>query len=174
MLSAHALSQPQRIGGFTLIELMVVLSIIAIMAALAAPTLGQQLANFRVRSAADSIVTGLNTARAEAARRNSVVSLTLNTNGEGWTVAQVSPATTIRSRGNGEPSTLTITSSTSSRTVTFRPTGVVDTTVTPRLERINIESTLAATNKRQINILGGGLIRMCDPTVTTTGDARAC
>jgi type IV fimbrial biogenesis protein FimT len=174
MLNPHAPLQRQRIDGFTLIELMVVLSIIAIMAALAGPTISQQLANFRVRSAADSIVTGLNTARAEAARRNSAVSLTLNTSGEGWAVDQVSPATTIRSRGNGESSTLTITSTTSSRSVTFRPTGIVDTTVTPRLEQITVESAVPNTNKRQINVLGGGLIRMCDPTVTTAGDTRAC
>ena len=134
----------------------------------------EQLANFRVRSAADGIISGLNIARAEAARRNSPAAFTLNSGGAGWSVAQISPSTAIQSRGNGESSSLTVTSSTASLAVTFLPTGIVDTTVTPRLEQITISSTVANTNSRQINILGGGLIRMCDPGVTAAGDPRAC
>jgi type IV fimbrial biogenesis protein FimT len=89
-------------------------------------------------------------------------------------VAQVSPATAIQSRGNGDSSLLSVSSSTASLAVTFLPTGIVSTTATPRLEQISISSTVPSTNSRQINILGGGLIRICDPGVTTAGDPRAC
>jgi type IV fimbrial biogenesis protein FimT len=160
--------------GFTLIELMVVMTVVAILATMAAPSMREQLANFRVRSAADGIVNGLNVARAEAARRNSPAAFTLNSGGAGWSVAQVSPSTAIQSRGNGESSSLTVSSSTASLVVTFLPTGIVDTTATPRLEQISISSTVPNTNSRQINILGGGLIRMCDPGITAAGDPRAC
>jgi type IV fimbrial biogenesis protein FimT len=172
MSSVHAGRSTAR--GFTLIELMVVVTLVAILATVAAPSMREQLANFRVRSAADGIVNGLNVARAEAARRNSPAAFTLNSGGAGWSVAQVSPSTAIQSRGNGESSSLTVTSSTASLAVTFLPTGIVDTTVTPRLEQVTISSTVANTNSRQINILGGGLIRICDPGVTAAGDPRAC
>lgn len=160
--------------GFTLIELMVVVTLVAILATVAVPSMREQLANFRVRSAADGIANGLNIARAEAARRNSPAAFTLNSGGAGWSVAQVSPATAIQSRGNGDSSSLTVTSSTASLAVTFLPTGIVDTTATPRLEQVTISSTVPNTNSRQINILGGGLIRICDPGVTAVGDPRAC
>jgi type IV fimbrial biogenesis protein FimT len=172
MRSVHTVRSTAR--GFTLIELMVVVTVVAILATMAAPSMREQLANFRVRSAADGLVNGLNVARAEAARRNSPAAFTLNSGGAGWSVAQVSPSTAIQSRGNGESSSLTVTSSTGSLVVTFLPTGIVDTTVTPRLELIAISSTVANTNSRQINILGGGLIRICDPGITAAGDPRAC
>ena len=172
MRSVHASRAAAR--GFTLIELMVVVTLVAILTTVAAPSISQQIANFRVRSAADGIVNGLNIARAEAARRNSPAAFTLNSGGAGWSVAQVSPATAIQSRGNGDTSRLTVTSSTGSLAVTFLPTGIVNTTAPPRLEQITISSTVPNTNSRQINILGGGLVRMCDPGITAAGDPRAC
>lgn len=163
-----------RARGFTLIELMTVVAVVAIVAALAAPTFTQQMANFRVRSAAESIVSGVNLARAEAARRNSAVSLTLTGTSGGWTVAQVSPSATIQSRSGGETSGVDVASSTSSLEATFLPTGMVDTTGASRLEQVTVSSVVPSTNMRQINILGGGLVRMCDPGVTDASDPRAC
>jgi type IV fimbrial biogenesis protein FimT len=172
MRSVHAGRSTAR--GFTLIELMVVVTLVAILATVAGPSMREQLANFQVRSAAEGIANGLNVARAEAARRNSPAAFTLNSGGAGWSVAQVSPSTAIQSRGNGESSSLTVSSSTASLVVTFLPTGIVDTTAATRLEQISISSTVPNTNSRQINILGGGLIRVCDPGITAAGDPRAC
>jgi type IV fimbrial biogenesis protein FimT len=174
MLNGHRCVAEHRVCGFSLIELMTVVAIVAVSAVLAAPTFAQQLANFRVRGAAEGIVNGLNLARAEAARRNSSVSLTLSASGGGWSVAQVSPAAAIQSRAGGETPGINIASTTVSQTVTFLPTGFVDTSAV-RLEQVTVSSSTAGTNSRQINILGGGLVRVCDPTVASgSNDPRAC
>jgi type IV fimbrial biogenesis protein FimT len=162
------------VRGFTLIELMTVMAVVAVMAALAAPAVREQIANFRIRSAAEGIVAGLNLARAEAARRNSPVTLTLSATGGGWEVAQVSPALTIQSRSGGETAGITVASSTASLVATFLPTGIVDTSGAARLEQVTVSSDVPRTNSRRINILGGGLIRLCDPGVVDSSDARAC
>lgn len=179
MLSARRLSSRATRGGIgltrgvTLIELMVTITVLAIALAVAAPSLSQTLANYRVRSASEGMMNGLNLARAEAVRRNTPVSFTLSGAGSGWTVAQVAPATTLQARSDGEVPAVSATSSTASLTVTFRPTGLVDTTGV-RLSQINVASAVAGTEARRIDIFGGGLIRMCDPTVTTVGDPARC
>jgi type IV fimbrial biogenesis protein FimT len=159
--------------GFTLIELLITVAVLAVGLSLAAPTFTQQIANYRVRSAAESILEGLNYARAEAIRRNSPVSFTLDGSGPGWAVAQVSTAETLQSRASGETPSISATSSNSELALTFTPTGFVDTSVA-RLVRVTLASSVAHTDSRQIDIFGGGLIRLCDPTATSADDPRRC
>ncbi|KPF50360.1 hypothetical protein IP87_09830 [beta proteobacterium AAP121] len=159
--------------GLTLIELMITVVVLAIGLALAAPAFTQQLANYRLRTASESIINGLNYARAEAVRRNSPVSFTLSATGSGWTVAQVSPATTLQSRAAGESAGITAASTNESRAVTFTATGFVDGSGT-RMSQIDLSSSAANSETRRIDIYGGGLIRVCDPAVTAAGDPRRC
>lgn len=171
MLSVPGRIRIRAARGFTLIELLITVAVLAVGLSLAAPTFTQQIANYRLRSAAESIINGLNYARAEAVRRNSPISFTLDAAGPGWTVAQ--GGTPLQSRASGETPGITATSSTTSLAVTFTPTGFVDTSGT-RLARVTLASAVANTDTRQIDIFGGGLIRVCDPTVTTAGDPRRC
>lgn len=159
--------------GFTLIELLVTVTVLAVGLSLAAPAFTQQIANYRLRGAAESIVNGLNFARAEAVRRNAPVSFTLDSGGPGWTVEQVSNATTLQSRASGETPAISATSSNGALGLTFTPTGLVDTSGT-RLLQVTLSSSVAHTDSRQIDIFGGGLIRVCDPTVAATNDPRGC
>ncbi|MDB6099372.1 MAG: fimbrial biosis protein [Gammaproteobacteria bacterium] len=88
----------QRIAGFTLLELVVTMSIFAILVALGVPSMRLWIVNTRVRSVADSMQNGLRMAQAESLRRsrqtvfyltNSTtpqVTLTANVNGTYWAV----------------------------------------------------------------------------------------
>ena len=159
--------------GMTLIELLITVAVLSIALSLAAPSMSKQVANYRVRGAAESILGGLSLARTEAVRRNSAVSFTLTAGTSAWTVAQVSPATTIQSRPGGENLGVTTASGNSAWTLSFNPTGMVNTSST-WLSRVTVSSAVAGTDSRQIDILSGGLIRSCDPAVTTTSDPRKC
>lgn len=78
--------------GFTIIETLVVVAIIAILAALAAPSFQGMLENNRAQAAASALQASLNLARSEAVRRGSNASVTVAANGtagqweNGWTV----------------------------------------------------------------------------------------
>jgi type IV fimbrial biogenesis protein FimT len=62
-----------RHAGFTLIELLVALTLLALLLTLAAPSFAQWLANARIRTTADALMTDLQFAKSEAVRRNTLV-----------------------------------------------------------------------------------------------------
>ena len=78
-----ALRRPRRQGGFTMVELIMVVAIMAIMAALAAPSMTKLIANQRLRSMATDLHLALVKARAEAIKRNTNV--TVSPADAGWT-----------------------------------------------------------------------------------------
>jgi type IV fimbrial biogenesis protein FimT len=74
--------------GFTLVELLVVVTVVAIMAAIAVPSFTQMIANARVRSAAGTLQAALLKARSEALKRNCRIELQDSAGGwsQGWQV----------------------------------------------------------------------------------------
>jgi len=82
-----SLSSLQR--GITMMELMVSVAIIAILMAVGIPNLSNWVQNTQVKSTAESVLTGLQLARAEAVRQNSKTrfQLTDATGLAGWTIA---------------------------------------------------------------------------------------
>ena len=90
-----------RSRGFTIIELMMGLMLLGVLLVLAFPSFTQILHNMKLRTSAESILAGLQAARAEALKRNQSVEFLLtasaivpadnatfaaNTSGPGWAV----------------------------------------------------------------------------------------
>ena len=79
-------------NGFSLIELMVVVAIVAILAGLAAPSFTELLRNNRLAAASSALQVSLSLARSEAVKRGSDARVTVAANGtagswvNGWTV----------------------------------------------------------------------------------------
>jgi len=75
-------------GGFTATEMLVVLAIVGIITAIAAPNMAAMIRNQRVRTAAFDLFASLTLARSEAIKRNTAVTLTPNLGdwGRGWQV----------------------------------------------------------------------------------------
>lgn len=59
--------------GFSLIELVVAIAIIGVLASVGAPAFSGWISNMKIRGTAESIQAGLNLARGEAVRRNTVI-----------------------------------------------------------------------------------------------------
>lgn len=74
---SRAIARHRRTSGFTLVEMMVVLVLMAVLMALAMPSFSTWIRNSKVRTVADSLQTGLRLAQAEALRRNRQVVFTL-------------------------------------------------------------------------------------------------
>ena len=67
--------------GFSLVELLVVLGLLALLAALAPPLISGAVDGARLNSAARQVVAGLRAARGQAAASQQAVALSVNTRG---------------------------------------------------------------------------------------------
>jgi len=176
-----------KISGFTLIELVTVVTILSIMLFVALPNFNVWLQNTQIRTAGEAILNGLQLARTEAVRRNVNVELRMDLS-SGWTakVADAFGGEVIQSRLAGEGSSAALITITSTdpvgnppvKTVTFNSFGSVAANAddTKSVTEIKIDSiSLAAADSRELCILirTGGTIRMCDPRVAST-DTRSC
>ncbi|MGZ5181365.1 MAG: GspH/FimT family pseudopilin [Ramlibacter sp.] len=91
-----------RQGGFTLLELLVVMTVAAIMMAIAVPSFRTFTAGQRVKSVSSDVTAAMLLARSEAIKRNHAITIA-PTGGSwvnGWTVQDTvaSPAVTLGSR----------------------------------------------------------------------------
>ncbi len=178
--------KPQR--GFTLVEMMITLVILAILLAIGVPSFQQFIRNAQIRTAAESIQAGIQLARAESLRRNSRVtfwlvdtltsSCALSNSGRSWVVSIQNPTglcnvlpsdsaapLIIQTRSGNEGSEAAIVNATSS-CITFNGFGRVEAACTGGgnpITNVVISSPIANTRTLQVRVTTGGAIRMCNP-----------
>lgn len=167
--------------GVSLIEMVVGLAIVAILFAMAVPSFSGWMASLQVRTAAEGILSGLQLARTEAAKRNQQVSFNLvGTTGAGWTVTLTSDGSVIQSRAAAEGSgNIAITTTPTATVFTFNSLGqrvapaAASGTVTLALEHSQAGDCQPAGSIRCMNVTVpvGGQIKMCDPALPSSNPA---
>lgn len=170
--------------GISLIEIMVAVAIIGVMFALGMPAYSTWIQNTQIRTAAEAVLNGLQTAKNEAIQRNATVQFQLtDATGTSWKVNLASDpdGTPMRSRmaEEGSPNATVTFTPAGANTVTFSSLGrvVPNVDASPSLTQVDINNTTIAVvaDRRNLRILipAGGAIRLCDPKVAA-GDPRTC
>ena len=172
----------KQLKGFGLIELMIVVAIIGIVAAVAAPNISTWIADTRTRSVTEALQAGIRLAQAEAVRRGVQVQFALtddaptaagvNTSGTGrnWvvqTLLRTPPNTVDTTNGFVQGAPLGTVSATSlvsgPSTITFNSFGRM---VAPGNAVTYILSNPQGSRNLNIQVSITGKVRMCDPNKT--------
>ena len=186
--------------GFTLIELMAALAILALLLLLGIPSFTTFLRNSEIRSTSESIINGLRTASAEATRRNARVAFTLTGTGSDWQLNAMDDADTDCTNLAATPIQvfkgkeirgsvkLTVTPAEKSR-VCFTGLGrVYNQGTADHIQQIDIEPVASGMEGRRLRIIVDDPaptdpakprgLRMCDPdpalAALSPPDPRAC
>lgn len=136
-----------RIRGFTLIELMVTIAMVAILMALAAPSFSEATLGSKLAANANRLSASATLARSEAIKRNSTITMCVSTDGltcagsggweQGWIVLT---GTTVLHYEQAAPAGLTITDTTATAvSLSFPSTGAGATTAEFRVCRLTPE-----------------------------------
>jgi len=169
--------------GFTTIEMLIGIVVLAVLLGLGAPSFMVWLQNAQIRNAADAVLNGLQLARTEAIRRNKPVQFALTTQ-SGWQVTIVNPSVNdppnpIQKRSRQEGSLKVDVAATpgGAYAVTFDamggPTPNADASLT--ITSLDFTSSVATSAPRPLRIVVSvsGTIRLCDPSLAA-GDSRGC
>jgi type IV fimbrial biogenesis protein FimT len=193
---------PRTETGFTLIELMTTLALLALLMMFAMPNFSAMLQNMKIRSATESILGGLQTARTEALKRNQTVEFVLTSTdpvpdnvttyaqdpaGSNWAVRSLTSDgyQFIEGRAGAEGSN----SASSSVAISANGTGTIaftglGTTTLPAAVNINVSNPAGGACKSaagdepmrclRVAVTTTGRVRMCDPSIVALTDTRRC
>jgi len=108
--------------GFTLVETMVVILVLGVLAAIAAPSFISMIDKQRITKAAEAIVSDLRWARGESIRRGKEIRITYTT-GANWsyTVTILPSGTAIKTVSSADFPAVTLSSTTFTSGITFDP-----------------------------------------------------
>lgn len=156
-----------RPRGFTLIEAMVVVFIIAVLAAAALPSMRQLITSQRVKSASYELFADLSYARSEAITRGSDV-VVASTSGstdwrQGWRVTETAGGTSLRQQ-DARSTDLTFTGP--GPTVTFDRTGRATAVATVQFSIVPVDSTAQDYQKRCLRLDPSGRARSANGACT--------
>ncbi len=182
-------------SGFSIVELLIGIAILALLMALGVPEYATFLNNSRVRTTADNLVSGLNMARAEAVKRNARVqfvqtdeepleslvnALPQSTTGINWVVREFVPATGMNNyiegksgaegSGRADATAVVVTSSSADASydgiLTFTGFGAL---TIARPVQFQVTNPTAGTCAA-----AGGPIRCLNVVVSSGGQVRIC
>jgi type IV fimbrial biogenesis protein FimT len=168
--------------GFTLIEVMISLTVLGILLMIALPSFSEWLQNQQLRAASEATLNGLQAARGAAIRRNVLVQFRQSAPPTtAWSVTEVGTGTVVQSRAHeeGSPNAVITATPAGATTVTFTSLGSV--VVDPaRVTQFDVSNPAGGSCQPggpmrclRVTISGGGSLRMCDPIVGVT-DPRSC
>ena len=87
---------PSAARGFTLVELLVAVVVLAVLSSLAFPSFMQSFARFRLEGAVSELSTDLQYTRAEALRRREVATLAVDAGGANYTISSGAANTVLK------------------------------------------------------------------------------
>lgn len=181
--------------GFTLLEVLVAISVLAILLGIGVPALGVWVERAGIQSMADNLQNGLRIAQQEAIRRNTAVDFLLVSTTAASVGASTPVATstsnwttwTIRLAGGGTPirseditkdkvgsSTTLASGSTTVNHLRFNGYGRVasvsgsTTSALASAAVFNIKSTGAANRARCVYVTPAAAVKLCDPAASTS------
>ncbi|HQR10171.1 MAG TPA: GspH/FimT family pseudopilin [Casimicrobiaceae bacterium] len=164
--------------GFTLVELMVALTIASILIVLAVPQYTTWMANSQIRAGAESVASGLRQAQLAAISQNRNSQFTLAANG--WNVEMVGPPLTLvqtasLAEGSKHATFSGIDSTgTASSTLQFNALGQVIPNATSVVQ-IDVTNPLASAKPLRV-LVGNGRtgVKVCDPSIVVASDPKYC
>jgi type IV fimbrial biogenesis protein FimT len=189
--------------GFSLIELMVGIAIVAILMFVALPNFSIFLQNTQIRNAAESTLQGITLARAEAIRRNVTVRFqlvsdltsgcTLSATSLNWVVSladatgqcdqapsDTTPPQIIQTRSGSEGAGNIALATSGGSSIVFNSLGRMVGAGITQLDFSNATGTCVHVDANgtmrclRIIVSTGGQARLCDPKVTDATDPRIC
>jgi type IV fimbrial biogenesis protein FimT len=161
------------VAGFTMVELLVTFSVLAILATLAAPSFMQTIASNRLTAATNDLYASLVQARSDAVRQGRRVTVCVSSNGSScnagtvtWSVGWISFADTVRAT---DPSV------DAGETVSYVVQASHDSLVTRGSSQVSNYVSFAPDGQAKL-INGGiqtGVIRVCSTSTALSDNARA-
>lgn len=181
--------------GFSIVEMMIAIVIAALLLFIGLPNMALWLNNTRVRTAGETLLTGLNLARVEAVRRNATVrfqlvndltsACALSTGGTSWVVSLADPAGAcnadpsdvnapqiIQKKSGAEGTSAVVLTASGAATVHFNGLGRV-TSPGGVANMTNIEITNPAGVCQHVDAVNG-TIRCLRIRISTGGEVKMC
>jgi type IV fimbrial biogenesis protein FimT len=178
--------------GFTLIELMIGISIFAFLILIAGPMYADFLSNTQIRNGAESVLAGVRLAQADAVKGNTQSEFVLDTSaGGGWQVLRLNPETgafdiAVQSYKWTDGASKTNVDAGGLTRITFDGLGRIMQTNpdggSAPITRINVTSSTSFASQRPLSVVvglvgasGSSNIKLCDPNASVaTDDPRFC
>jgi type IV fimbrial biogenesis protein FimT len=149
--------------GFSLIEMMIVVAIMGIMAALASQMIGSYLLNVKLRSTAEELKESLDFSRSEAIKRNDTIKYT-SLSGGGWKVEGYvnDILSTLKSKPSASGSKSVVT--TDQAVIRFDGSGRSDVSATFQVTPVT--GSCADITCLNVEVIKLGKIKLCNPAST--------